>query len=269
MSANSAGSPRREGHLRAQRLVDRLGHAVDHRGVEDARRDRHHAHADAGELARQRQGHADHAAFAGRVGSLPDLAFPGRDGGGEGDHPALAVGIGLVVLHQVRGGLGDVEAADEVDAYRGGEGVERHRAFAPERASRAQDAGAADRRVEAAHLLPRLRQRDFRRGLAGYVQVDVTGGFAQLDGGGVALFIIEIEQGDVATVGDDAPGRGQPEAGGTAGDNGADITGFHRAGSWENARGESPALYRQAHCPVRWLRMRLVGRGYAPDERST
>ena len=54
-------------------------------------RDRAHADAEAGEVARRGQREAHHAALGGRVGGLPDLAVEGRDRGGHHHRAALAV----------------------------------------------------------------------------------------------------------------------------------------------------------------------------------
>src|SRR3546814_9439022 len=50
-----------------------LRHAVDHRRPEDAGRDGHHADAETCQLARHRQGHADHAALGCGISRLADL----------------------------------------------------------------------------------------------------------------------------------------------------------------------------------------------------
>ena len=53
--------PGRVGHVGGQLLLHLLGQALQHRRQEDARRDGHHADAARGQIARHRQGHADHA----------------------------------------------------------------------------------------------------------------------------------------------------------------------------------------------------------------
>jgi hypothetical protein len=74
-----------------QRLAGRLREALQHRGVEQARRDRH----DADQLsARSRASGSvmpDDAALAGAVGGLADLPVEGRGAGGVDDDAALAV----------------------------------------------------------------------------------------------------------------------------------------------------------------------------------
>ena len=61
-----------KGTCARQRLLLRLRHAGHHRRFEHARRDRHHANAEAGQLAGDRQRHRHDAAFGGRVGRLAD-----------------------------------------------------------------------------------------------------------------------------------------------------------------------------------------------------
>ena len=86
--------PRRKRHLLRQRLARRLGQRRQQRRVERARRDGHHADADARELARDRQRHADDAALRRRVGRLADLPVERRDRRRVDDDAALAVLVG-------------------------------------------------------------------------------------------------------------------------------------------------------------------------------
>ena len=62
----------------------------------------HDADADAREVARDRQRHADDAALGGRVGGLADLAVEGGDRRGVDDDAALAVGERLEPGHRGR-----------------------------------------------------------------------------------------------------------------------------------------------------------------------
>ena len=63
-------------------------------------RDRADADPAAGEVARGRQRHPDHAALGRRVGELADLPVVGGDRRGHHDHAALAARVGLVAEHR-------------------------------------------------------------------------------------------------------------------------------------------------------------------------
>src|SRR5271157_2815960 len=67
-----------ERHGLAERFLGRLRQAEQHRGHEDARRDRIDADSHLGELAGDRQRHRHHSALGGRIGRLADLALIGR-----------------------------------------------------------------------------------------------------------------------------------------------------------------------------------------------
>src|SRR5690606_2143430 len=95
---------RREGDGSGERLLHLFGHAVHHRGPEDAGGDGVDADAEARQFARHGQGHADHAGLGGRIGGLADLALVGGHAGGVDDRAALAVLAGRVVLHYRGGG---------------------------------------------------------------------------------------------------------------------------------------------------------------------
>src|SRR5215472_11562929 len=112
---------RGERHLRGERVLHVLGHPVHHGGVEDTRRDRHAADAEARQLARDWQRHAGHARFGGRVSRLAYPPLEGSDRGGMNQHPALPVVAGGVVLHDVGGRLVAEEGADQVDVDHLGE----------------------------------------------------------------------------------------------------------------------------------------------------
>ena len=91
-SAYSDGRPSRDGNgmpaPSACALL--LGQRGEQRRVEEARGDRQHADAAAGEVAGRRQRQPDDAALRGRVGDLADLAVEGGDRGGVDADAALA-----------------------------------------------------------------------------------------------------------------------------------------------------------------------------------
>ena len=108
-------------HLRAEGVLCLLRQALQHRGEEQARGDGDDADQLVGEVARDRQGHADDAAFGCGVGGLADLALVGGDRGGVDDDAALgaAVGADRVVGEDALGGAADdVERADQVHNQR-------------------------------------------------------------------------------------------------------------------------------------------------------
>ncbi len=76
--ANCATEARRERYLLPQRHARGFGQGDEQRRVEDARRNRHHADALAGEVAGNRQRHADDAALRCRIRRLTDLPVVGR-----------------------------------------------------------------------------------------------------------------------------------------------------------------------------------------------
>src|SRR6266566_1753566 len=122
-----AAQSRRMGHLVAQRLDLLLGQVREQRRVEQAGRDRHHPNLQPGQVAGDRQRHADDAALGRGVGGLADLAIERRDRRGVHDHAPLAVFLARLA-HPVRGQPDHVEGPDEVDLDHPGEGVERERA---------------------------------------------------------------------------------------------------------------------------------------------
>ena len=160
---------RREGHLAASECLHLRGMRIHHRRVEDAGRDRHAADAEARQLARDRQRHAGDRRLGGGVGRLADLALEGGDRGGVDQQAALAVGARRVVLHERGGGLVAQEGADQVDVHHLGEEVARHRAVLAEHAAGADDAGAIDQQVDAAHVLARALHRGVDLGFGGDV----------------------------------------------------------------------------------------------------
>ena len=147
----------RERHALGQRLLDLLRHREEHRRAEDAGRDRHVADADLGEVARDRQRHADDAALRRRVGGLADLAVVGGDARRRDQDAALAGRLGVVLAHRFGGEPDHVEAADEVDGDDLGEQGERVRPLLADGSRRRADAGAVD---EADELAGRRRRGD-------------------------------------------------------------------------------------------------------------
>src|SRR5690606_31387405 len=125
-------------------------------------------------------------------------------------------------------GLGHVEAADEIDHHRGLELRERHRRFAPEHASGAEDAGAVDRDVEAIEERTGRGDAGDDAVLAAYVGAEIARvRIAELRYRRGALFVVHVEKRDLAAVADDALRDGEAEAGDAAGDDGLDRIGFH------------------------------------------
>jgi len=117
-AAYSAGIPSRLGNgTDAARAALTLSGAAWSSGVSKIpRQDRVDADALAHQIARDRQGHADHPALRRRIGGLADLAILGRDRGGVDDRAALAKPVERIERHHPGGRLGDAaERADEVD----------------------------------------------------------------------------------------------------------------------------------------------------------
>ena len=79
--AYSSGRPMRFGNAASlvSPVLHLLGDAARETGLEQARRDRHHAHAEAAEIAGHREGHAGDAGLGRRVGDLSDLPLEGGD----------------------------------------------------------------------------------------------------------------------------------------------------------------------------------------------
>src|SRR5699024_3923026 len=76
---------RRERDRRLERLLELLGQAAEHRGLDGARRDRVDADAELREVARGADAHRVDATLGRGVGDLPDLALVGGHGGGVDD----------------------------------------------------------------------------------------------------------------------------------------------------------------------------------------
>jgi hypothetical protein len=199
---------------------------------------------EAGQFARHRQGHADHATLGGRIRGLTDLAFVGGDAGGVDDHAALAVFARRVVLHDLGGGLGHVEAADQVHHHGAGELLERHCAFLAQHASRAEDAGAVDRGIEPAEEVPGRVQVGLHAGLVGDVGAEVARvAGAEFGHGGRALVVVDVEQRDPGAARNQMLGNGQAEAGNATGDDGAHVGNLHGIDPWKTrARIVAPGL---------------------------
>jgi hypothetical protein len=150
--AKSAGVPRRlgKGTLAASACCTSSG-IVKSIGVPKMPgRDRHVADAALGEVARDRQGHADDAALRRRIGGLADLAVVGGDARRRDQHAALAGRFGLVLAHGLGGEADHVEAADEVDRDHPAEQRQGVRALLADRPRRRADAGAIDEAEELA-----------------------------------------------------------------------------------------------------------------------
>ena len=187
-----------------------------------------HADAEAGQFARHRQGHADHAALRRGVRGLADLPFVGGDRGGVDDDAAFAVGARVVALHLLGAGLGHVEAADQVDHHRGLELRELHRAVAAQHAAGTEDAGAVHRHVQAAEEVLRCGDIGDDAGFVGDIGAEIACvGLAESGDGGRALVVVDVEQGDLAAMGDQVLRHREAEAGDATGDHGAGIGKLH------------------------------------------
>ena len=145
-AAYSSGRPSRLGcgTCRPSDCFASSGKRGQQRRLEEAGGDRDDPDLPAGELAGDRQRHADDAALGGRVGRLADLALEGGDRGRVDEHPPLLV-------HRVerghrRGRHPDhIERADEVDLDDLAERRQRHRrAVLADHPGGRPDAGAAD-----------------------------------------------------------------------------------------------------------------------------
>src|SRR5262249_54844269 len=125
-----APQARRERDLRRQRLAQRLRRHGEHRRVERPGRDGEDADAEGGQVARDRQRHADHTALRRRVRGLADLAVVRRDRRCVDDDATLALVVGRVLRHLCRRQADDVERPDQVHLDHLGEEIERVRALA-------------------------------------------------------------------------------------------------------------------------------------------
>src|SRR3954452_4885228 len=111
-------------HLLAQRVLRLLRQTLEHRRQEQPRCDGDDPDQLVGEVARDRQRHADDAALGGRVRSLSDLPLERGDRRGVDDDPALAV-YRLGGQDPLGGQPDDVERADQVHADDPAELLER------------------------------------------------------------------------------------------------------------------------------------------------
>src|SRR5437016_8013135 len=104
-----------ERHLLGERYTHGVRERAEQRRLEDARRDRHHADAELGEIARDRQRHAHDAALRCGVGGLPDLAIECGDRRRVDDHAALAGRARRLFSHLAGDEADTVERPDQVD----------------------------------------------------------------------------------------------------------------------------------------------------------
>ncbi len=187
-----------KGDAGGQRVLHLLRHAKQHGRAEDAGSDGHVADAVASQVARDRQGHADHAALGGAVGGLADLAVVGGHRGGGDHHAAFAGGFRLVLAHGVGSQTDHVEAAHQVDhdgLAEGGQGVGAvlaHGLFGR------CDACAVDQAHEFAHG-DRLGDHGLRVGFLADVALDE--GAADVLGHGLALVGLHVGDDDLAAIG--------------------------------------------------------------------
>jgi len=139
----------------------------------------------------------------------------------------LAVFTGFVGLHQRSAGLGDIEAADQVHHYGAGEILQRHRAFLAQHPARAEDARAVHHHVQAAHPFACGGNVGDDAILTGHVGFVEPCRVADLLCGGMAFFFVDVEQRDLAAVGDDVLRDRVAEPGCAAGDDGLDLIELH------------------------------------------
>src|SRR5207244_4740303 len=96
-------------------------------GGKDAGGDRVDADSVLRPLVRQATHQAQDAGFAGGVGEHLDQADVGVEAGDEDDVAALVLGAkGRLIFHDPGGGLGDKEAAGQVDVHDAAEFVDAH-----------------------------------------------------------------------------------------------------------------------------------------------
>ena len=153
-----------------------------------------------GEVARRRQREADDAALRGGVGDLADLAVEGGDRGGVDADAALAVVVGLVVVHRRGGEAQHVEGADQVDLDHVGEDLEVVRPLLGDRALRPADPGAADRDPQlAAARAPRRPPPATCSGSITFASTKLAP-LAELAGQRLALLGVEVGDHDARAV---------------------------------------------------------------------
>src|SRR5882757_3264136 len=106
--------PLREWRLLAEFLQCGFRHSSECRSKEQARRDRHHANGKLGQIAGDRQGHSDDAAFGRGIRRLSDLTVEGSNTGGvDNDATLLADDVGAM---QARGEFGNhVECSNQIN----------------------------------------------------------------------------------------------------------------------------------------------------------
>src|SRR5580692_1461953 len=218
---------RRKRDLAGERGLQFLRHRIHHRGVEDARRDRHAANAEPGKLASDRQRHAGQGCLRGGVGRLANLAFERRYRGGVDEQPALAVGGGRIVLHDRSSRLIAEESADEVDVHDLREEVPGHRAVLAEHATGADDAGAIHEQVDAVHVSARAFHGRIHFGLGGHVTTDEQGIRAKSSRSRAARSLLYVQNDDLAALRHDVLGHRVTQAGSAACYDGACILNLH------------------------------------------
>src|SRR4029077_785443 len=174
---------RGKGYLRGKRRLHVRRHAVHHRGVKDPGCDRDAADPEPGQLARDRQRHPGDRGLGGRVGRLADLSLEGGDRGRVDEQAPFTVRARRVVLHDSRGGLIAQEGADQIDVDDPGEEFAGHRTVLAEHASRADDAGAVDEKIQAAEPAVRGLHGRVHLGFRGYVAAHEARGLSESGGG--------------------------------------------------------------------------------------
>ena len=218
---------RREGHGLAQRLLHFGWQGFHHRRVEQARRDGADTDAEAGQFARDGQGHADDAGLGCCVGGLADLAIPGRHRSRVDDHAAFAGGVGFALAHRLGGNADHVESANEVDVDDAREVGQLLRAVLVQHLFGDADAGAVDQALQAAEARQRLRHAGQGIGLGADIGALKRGAGAELDSQRSAAFGIQVGDDDIGALAVEGANRGFAESRGAAGDNESGIVEFH------------------------------------------
>src|SRR6185312_4311919 len=216
--------PRGMRHLRAEALARFLVETHQQRREEQAGRDGVDADLLAGEIARRRQGQADHAALRGRIGDLADLAFIGCDARRVDDDAALLadrLGRDAALREQAQA----VERADQIDIDDAREFRQRIDAVAADDALRAAYAGAIHQDARDAMRAFRFRDRGLDRFLVGDVRMQ---GYAlHLGCDLLGIFLALVDYADLCALGGHGAGGRGAEARTTAGDEYGNVFQLH------------------------------------------
>ena len=194
---------RRKRHRLPERLRDFRRNLPDHRRLEHAGCDRHHPDAEARELARHRQRHADETRLRRAVGGLPDLSVERRDRRREHNDAALAVGVGRALRHGIGGEPCQIERTDEVDVDRADEARERVRAVLADDLLARDDARAVDEPLQPAVAVERRSDRGLAARLVDDIGAHESCATPKLGGERHAFAVLEVRNDDIAASADD------------------------------------------------------------------